>query len=342
LATFGEGTVETVLTLCETRVGEFLLLPFKTFVRVTLADRMFPDLIFWSALAAAINLGLLLLLLRSERAIETFAVEDLAAADSLSQHESSAANRIAASFAATRLLSYRMAGVAPIAWRQLVQARRAHAMTVFGFTVIAILGGPLLVQVLSEVSPMVKIGLALTFAIFVLPKAMIFDFRGDGQAIPALKELPIHPLAIAAGQLTTPVILASCIEILFLGSVMCLAGTSSFSRLAGLVPFVLPFNVLLFSLENTLFLIAPFRLLPAGRIDFEFFGRSVVETLAKMLIVSIAIGLSIRFGRLMSEVAGDSQVAFYAATWFAMCSVSAIAVAMVASMFQHTESAFDE
>lgn len=342
LARFGEGAIETMLALCETPAGEFLLLPFRTFVRVTLADRMFPDLIFWSALAAAINLGLLFLLLRTERAIETFGVEDLAASsDNLSQQQASRVNRIAAPLVSTRLLSYPMAGVAPIAWRQLVQVRRSHGTTVLGFTVIAILGGPLLVQGFSDVSPMVKIGLALTFAIFVLPKAMTFDFRGDGQALPALKELPLHPLAIAAGQLTTPVILASCIEILLLGSVICLSGDSPVGRLAALVPFVFPFNVLLFSLENTLFLLAPFRLMPVGRIDFEFFGRSVVETLAKMLLLSVAIGVSIRFGKLVSDLLGHSQIGFYAATWVAMSFAASVAVLMVASVFKRSETAME-
>ena len=154
--------------------------------------------------------------------------------------------------------------------------------------------------------------------------------------------LALHPLAVATGQLTTPVILASCIEILFLGSVICLAGESSFSRLMALVPFVLPFNLLLFSLENTLFLLAPFRMMPVGRIDFEFFGRSVVETLAKMFLLSLAIGLSIRFGRGVGDLLGDSQISFYGATWFAMSLFAALAALTVASVFKRSETSFEE
>ncbi len=340
LASFGGSLVEALLAFCETPTGEFLLLPFKAFVRVTLADRMFPDLILWSAFAVAINLFLLLLLLRLDSVIDS-CMEDEPSENRSSELQSSGDLLVSSSAAVTQLLPYRFGGVGPIVWRQLVRARRSAGTALLGLTVLAILGGPILVQGLSGYPALTRIGIAVTFAIFVLPKTMTFDFRGDATSLSWLKGLPLRADSIALGQLMTPVILTSCIELLFLGSTICLLDESSYHKLLALVPFVLPFNLLLYSIENGTFLLVPFRVMPTGRIDFEFFGRSVFEVLTKMLLLSLMIAVSARAGRLVSSMANESAFVFYATTWLALSFAAALAVWIVALIFKRSEHPSD-
>jgi hypothetical protein len=339
LASFGDGILAALLAFCETPIGEFLLLPFRAFVRVTLADRMFPDLILWSACGVAINLCLLLLLLRMESVIDSFAEDEPLV--SMSNEPSGNLAVSSSDTAVTQMLSYRFGGVGPIVWRQLVRARRSAGTALLGLTMLAILGGPILVQGLSGYPSLTRIGIAVTFAIFVLPKTMTFDFRGDVNSLAWIKGLPLRADSIALGQLTIPVILTSCIELLFLGSTICLVDESSYNRLLALVPFVLPFNLLLYSIENAMFLLVPFRVMPTGRVDFEFFGRAVVEVLAKMFLLSLVIVISARAGRVASNVVEGSAFVFYATTWVALSLAAALAVWIVALIFKRTEHSSD-
>ena len=125
--------------------GRVLLAPFEVFSNAMLAERWFPDLLGWAAAAAAIDLALLVLVLRldadylewstaiSQRAYEQQQAHATDAAGSRSIHRGGASR-----FRLPQLPW--LGGAGPIAWRQLVQSQPHHlgddAIMMLMFTVV--------------------------------------------------------------------------------------------------------------------------------------------------------------------------------------------------------------
>ena len=90
--------------------------------------------------------------------------------------------------------------------------------------------------------------------------------------------------------------------------------------------FVVPFNVTLFALENTLFLLFPTRAPGASPGDLGQMGRQVVFFLLKLLTVMLACGLSAGAGFAAAAMAGGPVPVGIAA---ALLALTITAVAMV-------------
>ena len=129
---------------------------------------------------------------------------------------------------------------------------------------------------------------ALVFYSFLLlPTAFKFDFRRDVNRLATLKCLPISSTAVTLGQLAVPVLLCT----LFQTSVLLIAlATRPYhpGLLALAVLVLVPTNVLIFSLENLIFLLYPYRLNQEG---LGVFFRSILTFTGKGLL--FAAGLAV-------------------------------------------------
>jgi hypothetical protein len=92
------------------------------------------------------------------------------------------------------------------------------------------------------------------------------------------------------------------------------------------MPFTIPFNALLYSLENLIFLLFPTPLVPVGRVDFDFLGRTMVDFAVKTALLIAGCGLAAGVGILVLQATNRSWPAFAIVTW---CSLALLALLML-------------
>jgi len=335
LASTANGLAGALTLFQSSLMGTLLLAPFTVFVHIFLAPSIYPDLLGWAVLGFAINAALLAVIIL----LDGHAYEASVAA-SLKLHKRWVRARrsgllwgaqpvVVRSFRAPPLLG----GVGPIAWRQLLTALRTSSKPVLVFLGVAMLAGPLLVIVAVDISMWSRIGFVFFVAVYVLPRTLVFDFRSDLDTMENFKALPLRPWKIGAGQLAAPVLLTSLVELLLLGSVaVFLDGTPRVISI-GLMPFLVPFNLLLYGLENLLFLLFPTPLVPVGRVDFDFLGRTMVEFMVKTTILVGACALAAGAGMRMLDLTERSWPAVAGVAWLSLALIALLMLPLLSWAF---------
>ena len=335
LASTANGLAGALTLFQSSLMGTLLLAPFTVFVHIFLAPSIYPDLLGWAVLGFAINAALLAVIIL----LDGHAYEASVAA-SLKLHKRWVRARrsgllwgaqpvVVRSFRAPPLLG----GVGPIAWRQLLTALRTSSKPVLVFLGVAMLAGPLLVIVAVDISMWSRIGFVFFVAVYVLPRTLVFDFRSDLDTMENFKALPLRPWKIGAGQLAAPVLLTSLVELLLLGSVaLFLDGTPRVISI-GLMPFLVPFNLLLYGLENLLFLLFPTPLVPVGRVDFDFLGRTMVEFMVKTTILVGACALAAGAGMRMLDLTERSWPAVAGVAWLSLALIALLMLPLLSWAF---------
>src|SRR5262249_12942502 len=147
-----------------------------------------------------------------------------------------------------------------------------------------ILVGPLLAGK-EEFGPRLSFAVAATLVwlTVIITTLVPYDFRGDLERMEVLKSLPIPPWRPAGGQLLTPVLLLSLVQWLFLAAIQAVWRRWE-PPLVLCAGFALPANLLVFGLDNLLFLWFPSRLVAANPGDFQALGRNVLVLLTKILV----------------------------------------------------------
>ncbi|MDC0935839.1 hypothetical protein OAS39_06105 [Pirellulales bacterium] len=181
----------------------------------------------------------------------------------------------------------RLAGIGPLAWRQSLGARRKLGGLLTALSIPAALS---LLPVCAPVSAdgaLLSVAAGLSFYTFLLlPSALRFDFRRDVERLVMIKKLPIPNWAIVAGQVFAPVAIASTFQTAVL-LVAYFVRAASPGLLIAAVFLLTIMNVLIFLLENLIFLWYPHRLHQEG---LEIFLRATLTFTAKGLLFLIALG----------------------------------------------------
>ena len=115
-------------------------------------------------------------------------------------------------------------------------------------------------------------------------------FRGDLDRMDWLKSLPIRPAAIVWGEISGVVLLLSLLQGLTLLAAWGLYRGAHEVFAAGLV-FLVPVNLLVFGIENLIFLVFPMRMTPTTAGDFQFLGKYLLLTMLKMGTVCVSLAL---------------------------------------------------
>ncbi len=313
-------------------LGSILVAPVDVFVRAFAAESLYPDLLVWGLAALAIDGALLGILiwadanyfeaaaLQSQRLYQRW---QRARRGGLVWSSSSAT-------AAWRLPMFpQLAGTGPIAWRQLTTALRASGRALVVVLIASIAGGPLLAWPGAGDS-WTKIAIVVWATVFVLPRVLNFDFRNDQDHLAELKAMPISPRIVAIGQLLAPVLILSVFHLtLLVGAVICTDGSVR-GQLLAIIPFVLPMNVLLFGVENLMFLLFPTRMVPMGRLDFEFFGRILVEFSVKCFALAAACCLAVVAGMAVYLGVIESWAIAGSVAWLTLCLTTATVIPCLA------------
>ncbi len=214
-------------------------------------------------------------------------------------------------------------GAAALAWRQLVGARQQAAGLAAAMAAPAILSlAPLYVSNRPMLTAINVMAASVFYSFLLLPSLLKFDFRRDLDRMLILKSLPLQPWRVVAAQITTPVLAALLFQLTVLGVAVVLRGLPAMTLLIGLALFI-PLNCLMFSAENAIYLLYPYRLNEEG---VEIFLRTTLVFTAKGIVFGIGAGLAFAWFMLSQHIAKSLDVApqglFMAGAWLAIVAAS--------------------
>jgi hypothetical protein len=326
-----------------------VLTPFRWYVNASMATQYWPDLAQWGLLGLAADAALVVLVF----ALDAHYLETAA----------SAGEKIYATLQKVRGtgLAYQArpgkarfampdlpwwGGIGPIAWRQLTTALRSQQLLLgYMFLLAMILLIPLIgSQKAAAQSHLANLTVgAMAWITFLLAPMITFDFRGDLERMDILKTLPLNASRIVLGQLLTPVLIVSLVQWLFLVVLIVLG--HRLDLLVGAIPFVLPLNLLLFGIENLLFLWYPSPPVAAMAGNYQMMGRNMLLMLAKFLIMGLIggiTGLVVALVYLLMELMqGPSLLVSLTVAWLLISGFAIGLVPLVALAFRRFDVARD-
>jgi hypothetical protein len=298
-------------------LGTIILIPYIVFAELFVAPTVFPHLILWITIALLINIALLWMAI----ALDAHTT-DRALSENSRQSDRWERIKQGGSFWATDRTEVRsirrapiIGGLGPIVWRQALNVARNSFKIIAVFIVMAACVGPLAAVVGISATDTSAFTFFYFFFGFILPRTLVCDFRGDLIRMEIYKTLPIEPWRICAGQLVAQVVLGYVIAVTMIISILLFDDNLNTSVALALLAFALPLTLLIYAVENTIHLLFPTKLVPMGRADFEFLGRSFSEFTAKTIIVLVAASSSAAVGLITITTLGTSLALSALASW---------------------------
>lgn len=316
-------------------VGTIILIPYIVFAELFVAPSI-THLAFWAFIALLINAALL------GAAIWLDArTTDRALKENARQSDKWERIKQGGSYWATERTEIRsirrtpiFGGLGPIAFRQATNAARNSFKVIAVFVGLAACVGPLAAALGISLTDPRAMTIAYVFFGFILPRTLICDFRGDLSRMEIYKTLPIAPWRICAGQLVVQVLLTYVIALTMIVSVLIFEDGLTTSFALAFAAFALPLAVLLYAVENTVHLLFPIKLVPMGRADFEFLGRSLVEFIAKAIVILAAAGASAAVGLYTLLTIGASLFPSVLAGWVTLTLIGLLMLVVMQYAFR--------
>ncbi len=285
----------------QSAAGRILLAPFEVFPRILTAESL-GELLLWGGIGAGMVAGLFALAVGLE-------VDYLETAQQVSQRVYERRQRMRqGGGGALSMIQIRGAqririprlpwlfGMGPNLWRQwLLLIRRSQGVV---FLVMLIVVGALAVVLASRqqmvknvyLVPLLILG-GLVYQSLLIAIQLPAAFRGDLDRMDWLKSLPLRPAAIVWGEISGVVLLLSVLQALTLFAAWGLYRGGHEVFAVGLV-FLVPMNLLVFGIENLIFLIFPIRMTPTTAGDFQFLGKYLLLTMLKMGTVCVCLAIA--------------------------------------------------
>ena len=320
------GFFEIARQIRTSRAGSILLAPLDVFGRLFTAAGT-GDALLYAGLAFLINLVLLFVVFHLDADyLEAAAAKSQAVYERLQRVRKgglSAFTRPGKKVRGAVPTFPYLAGVGPIAWRQSTAALRNSKGLLFILIILAVSVGPIMFaeKRADKLGPGVIAVMA--WITLIVGGWLRFDFRGDLDQIDHLKSLPISATALSAGQVLTPTLLMTLCHFVIVATV-CAVARRIDPILVYAAVLSLPFNALLFGVENVMFLLFPTRA-AATPADFQGYGRQILLLFAKGAVILIAAGLSALVGFIVHHITHSRPATIAAAT----VVLSVIAVALL-------------
>ncbi len=317
-------------------IGTIILIPYIVFAELFVASSLFPHLAFWATIAVLINAALLWAAIMLDARTTDRALKENA-------RNSDRWERIkqGGSFWATERTEIRsirrapiLGGLGPIALRQTTNAARNLFKVIVVFIGIAACVGPLAAMTGISVTDTRTLTIIFVFFGFILPRTLVCDFRGDLSRMEMYKTLPIPAWRICAGQLVVQVFLAYVVALTMIVSILVFDDGIITSVALVSAAFAFPLTVLIYAVENTIHLLFPTKLVPMGRADFEFLGRSLVEFIAKTILILAAIAASAAVGVFTVTKVSTTLVLPAVASWLTLTLICLITLVVMQSAFR--------
>lgn len=238
----------------------------------------------------------------------------------------------------------RAGGAGTLAWRHVIRLLRIMfgSFAVVSLTVVLLAFVALYVYTRYDVADYREAAWPVAFFLGVYLTlvgsfAMRFDFRSDLDHMDWLKCLPLKPVVIAAGQVVTPVLCATAFQLLIFSVALAVNWQPGYAALV--FAFAIPLNILIFGVENTLFLLYPVRLQTTPG-DPHLVGRQLVVAAVKMLVIGFAVGIAGVSGALVHLVTGSLPVSAILA-WIVLVPMSLSTIPAVAWAFDRFDPSVD-
>jgi hypothetical protein len=287
----GDGLLERLLEILvglSTSTFGTLALPFRPLVDLVVADRVTVANALLAAEATAIVAGMAVAVIGlyavTVRRVAGRERDAYRADGRLSSGASSAESR--GTLRAPPRSIPRLGGAGALAWRQLVVARRHGGSLLTAMIAPAILAcAPLFVVADPHVAFVSTTGALAFYTFLLLPTALRFDFHRDFERLAILKGLPITPAAAVVGQTFAPVLIATLFQAgVLAAAVVARSLPPQYVAMAMLV--MIPLNVLVFALDNLIFLLYPYRMQQEG---LEIFLRTMLTFTGKGLLFTAGL-----------------------------------------------------
>jgi hypothetical protein len=304
-----QGVLEILIQLYAS-VFSYVALPFQPLIDLVLADAMTATKMGLGAGALATVTGLAVAVIglyaqtarrvaeRERRSYQT----NSAAGDAGSAERKSRAT-LSAEFMRPLRHIPRWGGAGALAWRQLVGARRHWGSLLTAMIAPAVLASsPCFVIADPNMALVITTGTLAFYTFLLLPTALRFDFRRDLDRLATLKGLPITPAAATIGQTLAPVLIATLFQ----------SGVLTFAVVVRSLPpqhlfmamlVMIPLNVLVFGLDNLIYLLYPYRMQQEG---VEIFVRTMLTFTGKGLLFTVGMVAISGWGFAAAVTAGIS------------------------------------
>jgi hypothetical protein len=304
-----------------------------------LAKEWFPDLVCWAAGAAAIDLGLLMLILKLDGDyLEGAATISQRLYERMQKARQAGGLALAAPKGATRLRVPRLpwlSGAGPVAWRQLLMAMRTSRTLVlifWGLGAAYLIAGLFLPLDIESKGRFATFGVgAVAYMTFIFTMQLPWAFRGDIDHMAMLKTLPVAPLSLAAGELAGTVIVLATIQLTLLAGLLAVGADLTVILFAA--AFIVPFDLLMLGVGNALFLVYPVRLVRTTAADFQLFGRAMLFAFLQFLILLPALGIPAAAGGVAFFVSGYHWVVFAGVSLLVLVAELPLVLYVLASVF---------
>jgi hypothetical protein len=130
------------------------------------------------------------------------------------------------------------------------------------------------------------------YTFLLLPTALRFDFRRDLDRLSALKVLPITPAAAVVGQTLAPVLIATLFQSAVLAFAIAVQSLPPHHFFMAMLVMI-PTNVLVFGLDNLIYLLYPYRVQQEG---LEIFLRTMLTFTGKGLLFAVGLAAMSAWG----------------------------------------------
>jgi hypothetical protein len=230
-----------------------------------------------------------------------------------------------------------LAGIGPIAWRQLLLAIRTSRHMFFTSIMLAVLflAGTQFTSVGpagAAFTPAMGIGLT-AYLTFLFSMQLPWAFRGDLDHIDFLKTLPLHPVALTVGELAGGALLLTLLQVIMLALFTAATPAGAPAMLVA-AAFTTPFNALVLGLSNLLFLVYPVRVMAGTSFDFQTFGKMMIFFLLQILMMVPLLGIPAGAGALAYLLTGFSWPMLALIAWLVLVAELLPLVMLVAWAFQ--------
>jgi hypothetical protein len=335
--------------LSQSTAAYVVLSPLRWFVETFTAEQVWPDFMLNALLSLLVNLALVAIVLGLDaQYLEAASVASEKTYERLQRLRRGGA--AAAWSAGTGKARFslpdlpRLGGLGAVAWRQMVTATRGLKGL---FVFLLILGLTMVWPMFftgrnaaeSGDMPHIYAAMLLGLSVFTLPMMLTFDFRGDVDRMDVLKSLPLPAWRLSVGQLVTPTLMISLVQLGILAILQAVWGGMSVYLIAA-AAFALPVNFLLVAIENLMFLLFPTRMAAATPADFQLMGRYMLLFMAKFCFLGLTVGMAILAGA-VAYVLTDSYFVAGAVCWPIVFGVGAALVPLIATAFQRFDVARD-
>ena len=180
----------------------------------------------------------------------------------------------------------RLGGAGTLAWRQLLGARRHWGSLLTAMIAPAVLAtAPCFVIADPNLALLATTATLAFYTFLLLPTALRFDFRRDLDRLATLKGLPVTPTAAVIGQTMAPVLIATLFQAAVL-ALAIIARSLPLYLLLGALLAMFPINVLVFALDNLIYLLYPYRIQQEG---LEIFLRTMLTFTGKGLLFALGL-----------------------------------------------------